>query len=118
MANPRLKIQNSRFKKLWVAVCILVLLAPAGLILPEFFRAGGAWGEWSPDKIKELAGYVPEGMRKISGLWSAPLAAYTLTGWDRGIKSYIIYIISGGVGVFAVAASAYILAKILSRSAK
>ncbi len=108
-------MKAKRFKKLWIWLGFMVLLAPVGLILPEFFKAGGAWGEWDIDQIKDIAGYIPEGLRKLSDLWSAPFPDYTLSGWDKGIMSYLSYIISGLVGVAVVAGFAYLITLFLKR---
>ncbi len=103
------------YRKLWIWIAILIILAPLGLILPGLFKAGGAWGEWGADEIKEIAGYVPEGLKRISKLWSAPFQDYAFSGWDKGVKSYAAYIISGIVGVAMVAAVSYVLGKILKK---
>lgn len=33
--------------KLWLFIVILIILVPIGLILPAYFKAGPAWGEWT-----------------------------------------------------------------------
>lgn len=110
-----MKTQDSNYRRLWIALGILILLAPIGLILPELFKAGGAWGEWGVDEIKDIAGYVPEGLKRISELWTAPIPDYAFTGWDKGVKSLIAYIVSGLIGVVIVVAVSYVLGKILKR---
>ncbi len=110
-----MKTPNSNYRKLWIGIGILILLAPLGLIIPELFKAGGAWGEWGADEIKDIAGYVPEGLKRIAELWSAPIPDYAFTGWDKGVKSYIAYIISGLVGVVIVVAVSYALGKLLKK---
>ena len=109
------KTEKSNYKKLWIGIVILTILAPLGLILPRLFKAGGAWGEWGAGGIKDIAGYVPQGLKRISELWSAPISDYTFAGWDKGVKSYAAYIISGIVGVVMVAAVSYVLGKILKK---
>lgn len=97
----------------------MILLAPIGLILPELLKAGGAWGEWSVDEIAEwmkkkgLEDYIPEGLKRLSEIWSAPIPDYVFSGWDKGIKPYIAYIISSLIGVAIIVAVAYLFAKIL-----
>jgi hypothetical protein len=115
MKSAKLKVRSSRSRKLWTGIGILALLSPLGLILPKLFGAGGAGGEWRVDEIKDIAGYVPEGLKRLSTLWSAPVADYAFEGWDRGFKAYVAYILSGILGVAIVAAVAYILGKILKR---
>ncbi len=84
--------------KLWLAIFLLVVISPLGLILPEFFKAGPAWGEW-----------------QRSTLWNALLPDYGLRGWEEKGLSYssFAYIISGLVGVAAVIAVIYLLSKLL-----
>ena len=55
--------------KLWIGVGALIILSPLGLIIPDHFKAGSAWGEWGADKIQKLVGYVPKGLGKLSSLW-------------------------------------------------
>jgi hypothetical protein len=106
---------RSPYAKLWIGIGILILLAPLGLILPEIFRAGGAWGEWGADEIKKIAGYVPEGLKRLSELWSSPIPDYAVTGWNKGAKSYVAYIVSGIIGVVLVVALAYLFGKIIRK---
>ena len=110
--------QKTNYRKLWIGIGILLLLAPLGLIVPELFHAHGAWGEWGADEIKDIAGYVPEGLKRLSELWSAPFPDYAFKGWDKGIKSYIAYTISGLLGVAVVVGCTFLLAKIIKRGEK
>lgn len=110
-----MKKEDSNYRKLWIGIGILILLAPLGLMLPELLKASGAWSEWGADGIKNIAGYLPEGLKRISELWSAPLPDYAFTGWDKGVKSYIAYLISGLIGVVLVVAVSYVLGKVLKR---
>ena len=52
MANSKFKIQNLKFRRLWVRIGILILLSPLGIILPDIFKSGGAWGEWGQKGLK------------------------------------------------------------------
>ena len=107
---------SSKFRKLWIGIGVLILLSPLGLVLPRMFRAGGAWGEWGLDGINERAGYVPEGLKGLSGIWSAPVSDYAFSGWNKGLKGYLAYILSGIVGVALVAGLAYVLGRVLKRN--
>lgn len=113
-----MKKKWSAYRRLWIGIGILILLAPIGLILPELFKAGGVWGEWRAEELKGKIGYVPEGLKKLSRLWSAPLSDYAFSGWGKGIKSYVAYILSGILGVSIVAAVSYILGKVLRKRQK
>lgn len=104
-----------KHRKLWIGIGTLIVLAPLGLILPDLFKAGGAWGEWGAEEIKGIVGYVPKGLKHISEYWSAPFSGYTFAGWNKGVKSYIAYILSGVAGVAIVVAASYVVGKILNR---
>lgn len=87
--------------KLWIGIVILIILSPLGLILPEHFKAGAAWGEWGVEEIKELAGYVPKGLESLSGIWNAPIPDYAFRGWEeKGLPHLsVAYIISAIIGI-------------------
>ena len=103
--------------KLWIGLAILIVLSPLGLLLPEYFKAGEAWGEWSGEKVKELVGYIPQGLEKLSSLWIAPLPDYTLKGSEgKGLLQIsFTYIISAVIGVMIIISIMFIIGKILSR---
>ena len=99
---------------------ILVALSPLGLILPQHFLAGSAWGEWGVDEIKELVGYIPKGLEKLSTFWSAPLPDYTFKGWEDkpiGALSFA-YIISAVLGVLLVVLIVLLLGKAIFKKDK
>ncbi len=108
----------ARYSKLWIGVGILILLTPLGLLLPRLFGSGGAWGEWGADEIERIAGYIPEGLKRIGGKWAAPIPDYAFSGWDEGVRSYAAYIISGVLGAAVVIAVSYILGRFLKREKK
>ncbi len=69
-----------KYRKGWIVLLALAILTPLGII-----AAGGAWGEWDLDGVKEHAGFVPEGMRaSTEGTTESPLAEYTVPGLDKG----------------------------------
>ncbi|MDD4907666.1 MAG: PDGLE domain-containing protein [Candidatus Omnitrophica bacterium] len=103
--------------KLWIGLGIFAVLSPLGLLLPEHFKAGDAWGEWGADGIKELVGYIPKGLEKLSSLWSAPLPDYAFKGWEeQGLASLsAAYIFSAVVGVIIVCVILLLIGKLLSK---
>lgn len=103
--------------KLWIALGVLILLSPLGLILPEHFKAGSAWGEWGADEMEKLVGYIPDGLKRLSELWSAPLPDYAFKGWeDKGLAHLsFAYIISAIVGSVLVALTISLLGKLLAK---
>jgi len=106
-------------KKLWIGLIVLALLTPLGVILPERFKAGGAWGEWGPEELKQLIGYMPEGFKKLANLWKAPVPDYNLSGQQSSMAGQIIsYIASGIIGILAVALVIYVISRLLVKNEK
>lgn len=105
------------FNKIWLGLGILVILSPLGLILPGYFKAGSAWGEWGVDEIQKLVGYIPQGLSKISILWSAPIPDYIFKGWEG--KSIIFlsfaYILSAVIGMLVCIGVIFVLGRFLSK---
>jgi len=106
--------------KLWIGLGVLIVLSPLGLLLPEHFKAGAAWGEWGVDEIKELAGYVPKGLEKLSRLWNAPIPDYAFKGWGgKGLSHLsIAYLVSAVVGISVTIGAALLIGKLLARKGK
>ncbi len=106
-------------KKLWIGLFILALLSPIGIILPEKFKTGGAWGEWGPEEIEKLLGYVPEGLKKLSELWKAPVPDYNFGGEGASMTIQVIsYVASGLIGILAVGLVIYLISKLIVRHEK
>ena len=101
--------------KLWIALGILILLSPLGLILPDHFKAGSAWGEWGADEMEKLVGYVPQGLKHLSELWNAPMPDYAFKGWEeKGLPHLsFAYILSAVVGVVLIALVIWLIGKCL-----
>ncbi len=101
--------------KLWIGIVILIALSPLGILFPEHFKAGSAWGEWGVDEIKSLAGYIPKGLEKFSSLWSAPISDYAFKNWQgKGLLQLSLgYILSAAVGIIAVIALMWLITKML-----
>lgn len=109
------KFQASPYKKLWIGIGILLLLSPLGIILPGIFKSGGAWGEWGPEGLEKITGYIPQELKKLSGLWKAPIPGYEFSGWKGLFKSSVAYIISGVIGVGLVVLVSILIGKFLAR---
>lgn len=103
--------------KLWMLIGILVIFVPIGLILPEQFKAGAAWGEWGSEEIKVLIGYIPRGLEKLASLWSAPIPDYAFKGWDgKGLSALsLAYIASAILGVAVVVGLSFLIGKFLGK---
>ncbi|MEW5744214.1 MAG: PDGLE domain-containing protein [Nitrospirota bacterium] len=103
-------------KKLWIGLLIMALLSPLGILLPEWFNAGDAWGEWGTDTLETLLGYVPEGLKKYADLWKAPAADYTFGGEQAPLSVQILsYIVSGLIGILLLSGVVYLISKFLVR---
>jgi hypothetical protein len=103
--------------KLWIGIGVLILLSPLGLLLPEHFKAGVAWGEWEIGQIKDFIGYIPKGLEKVSSLWNAPIPDYAFKGWEeRGLVHLsFAYIISAIIGIAVVVGIVLVIGKKLSK---
>lgn len=103
--------------KLWILVIILIILAPLGLILPGYFKAGAAWGEWSPEEIKVLIGYMPKGLEKLSSFWCAPIPDYAFKGWEgKSIGPLsLAYVISGIAGIAITVGIIFLIGRFLGK---
>jgi cobalt/nickel transport protein len=103
-------------KKLWLGLLVLALLTPLGVILPEKFGATGAWGEWGPGKLEKLLGYLPEGLRRLSELWKAPLPDYSFGGEGASrIVQVLSYVASGLIGILAIGLVIYAISRLVLR---
>jgi hypothetical protein len=103
--------------KLWIGLAALIILSPLGLIFPDRFHAGSAWGEWGADEMTKLVGYVPTGLEKLSSLWNAPMPDYAFKGWEEKGMTHLglAYIISALLGVAIIIAAMFLIGKLLAR---
>lgn len=93
--------------KLWILIAVLVILTPIGMVLPEYFKANAAWGEWGVEELMKLIGYVPKGIERLSSTWNAPIPDYG--------NSPIAYMASAALGIFAVVGIAFFIGKFLGK---
>ena len=106
----------SGFKKLWIAIGVLIVLSPIGVILPAMFKAGGAWGEWGLDEIEKVAGFIPDGMKRLGEIWKAPLPDYSLPSQGEALTGKSLgYVATAAIGVAFVSGLMFFLAKLLVR---
>lgn len=109
-----------KHKKLWIGLVILILLSPLGIILPAYFNAGSAWGEWSPSELGRRIGYVPDGMHKQSEQWKAPLPDYAFKDQEAApVRSLSLsYILSAALGVGVILVITILLGKVIAKREK
>lgn len=96
----------------------MALLTPVGIVLPRLFNAGAAWGEWGVDKLEELLGYTPQGLKKLSDLWKAPVPNYSFSGRDSMMLQIVSYIGSGVLGVLAVGLVVFLITRLMAKNGK
>ena len=105
-----------RLKRVGAAFTAIAVVAPLGLIAPGF-----AYGEGSVEDVQAAFGYVPQGLKDLSGIFSAPLGDYNLplpffsdanaALWHTAIG----YEISGIVGILLCGGAVYLGARLLGR---
>jgi cobalt/nickel transport system permease protein len=73
-------------KTLWIAIATLMILTPLGIL-----AAGTAWGEWP------LAFFAdpPQGLKRLSGFWSAPMPNYAIPLFHSPQLGYILSAMAG-----------------------
>lgn len=104
-------------KKLWTGLLIMALLSPLGILIPALFNSGGAWGEWGTEALESLIGYMPEGMKKYSGIWNAPVPDYSIAGEGGSMAAQSLYYIASGVlGMLLVISLIYLILKISGKN--
>jgi cobalt/nickel transport system permease protein len=99
-----------RYRKGWIALAILALLTPLGIV-----SAGGAWGEWGLDGVRERSGVVPEGMRRsAAGAHDAPLGDYAVPGLGgSSFREGLGTVAAAFAGAGATALAAYGIGRVM-----
>lgn len=83
------KNEKTNNKSLAILLASLIILSPLGLI-----ASGTAWGEWNIEKISNLIGFVPKGMK--NGIhFKSLIPGYSI----NGVHEFAAYIISAALGV-------------------
>ena len=89
----------AKWRALWTGLAVMIVLVPVGLLAP-----GTAWGEWGAQELTSRGlAFVPQGLAKLSGLWSAPLPGYNLPALRNANLSYILSGITGTIVIGIVA---------------
>ena len=106
-------------KKILIILLLLCLITPVGILLPMFFNAGDAWGEWYAKTVKELVGYVPRGLERYSDVWEAPLPDYTINSEDTSVVHQSgYYIVSGIIGATVTLVVMLLISRLIVKSWK
>ncbi|ERI90718.1 cobalamin biosynthesis protein CbiM [Clostridiales bacterium oral taxon 876 str. F0540] len=97
--------EKIKLKPIYSLIIGLVLISPLGLL-----ASGTAWGEWSTDEIKDILGFIPQGMKNGFN-FNAAMADYSLKGTNETLG----YVASAAVGLLIIFLL-FKLAKKMSRS--
>jgi cobalt/nickel transport system permease protein len=103
-------------KRVGTSFVVVAVVAPLGLIAP-----GIAYGEGKAADVNAAFGYVPPGLKSLSGVFSAPLSGYNLplpffSGASAPLwHAAVGYEISGVFGILAVGGIVYGIARLLRR---
>ena len=126
LATSRPAIESRRggpLRTAWLAVAILMILSPLGLI-----TAGTAWGEWRAAEFADPAARVsiagasggaippavaPAGLQRLSRVWTAPLTGYAPSFLRSDAMGYVF---SAMVGVGVVLLSVLAVQALLLRA--
>jgi hypothetical protein len=105
-----------RYKRVGTAFTAIAVVAPLGLIAPGF-----AYGEGSTEDVQAAFGYVPQGLRDLSTVFSAPLGGYSIPLpffsdanaelWHTAIG----YEITGIIGILLCGGMVYFAGRLLGR---
>lgn len=99
--------------KLWIGLLLLALLTPLGIVIPEYFKAGDAWGEWSVETLRaKLGGPAPAKLEENADRYRAPVPDYSIGG-NNGNRTVRIVSYAGSALGFALVA--YIIAKLAGK---
>jgi cobalt/nickel transport system permease protein len=96
-----------KLRALWIALAVLVVATPLGLLAP-----GTAWGEWGADELTHLGlSFVPQGLERLQGLWGAPIPDYDLPALGN---ANLAYILSAVLGIVLVGVVTWLLTAVLN----
>lgn len=87
-----------RFKGIIIAIALLIVLTPLGLLSQET-----AWGEWGSDEIIARLGFIPQGFARFADFWKGILPDYSLVGAGNSATGLVGgYILSAALGVVLI----------------
>ncbi|MBI5287010.1 MAG: cobalt transporter CbiM [Deltaproteobacteria bacterium] len=101
------KPTTNPLKPLWIGLAILIILTPLGLL-----AQGTAWGEGASEELLAFLGYIPEGLKRLEGLWDSLMPDYNLPGWDGPVESAFGYIISAAIGSGIIVLTIYLVGRV------
>lgn len=101
-------IKNRSWRPLWIALIVLVIISPLGLLAP-----GTAWGEWGAEELSSLGlSFIPQGLEQLSSLWAAPMPDYDISAVGNANTAYIL---SAAVGIVITIAVVWLFSILITR---
>ena len=82
---------------LWAGLGALILLTPLGLL-----ASGSAWGEWAPGAVKGMVGYMPAGLQRMGGVWTAAMPDYAPAFIKDPVVGYVAAALTGAALIVAI----------------
>jgi hypothetical protein len=105
------KSMEKNVKVFLIALGVLVILAPLGLL-----ASGTAYGEWGPEDLQQMVGYVPAGLQHLSELWHPLLPDYDFPGGHDTVPGATPgYYVSAMIGVILCAGFMYGVGKAIAK---
>lgn len=102
------------WKKYWLALGALVVLSPLGIL-----ASGAPWGDWSPEEIEKMIGYLPRGIAKATEFKFKLFPDYAISGWNNTFfQSATGYIISAVAGLLLIFLAVYLFSKFQAKGEK
>ena len=92
---------------LWTGLAGLILLTPLGVL-----AQGTAWGEWGAAELRASLGYLPAGLGRIGGLWTAAMPDYAPPFIADPLVGYLIAAV---LGAALVVGMTWLLGRLLAR---
>jgi len=83
------KKETSDIFLFFIVVLLIMLLVPLGILTEN-----PAWGEWNLSFFHEKLGFIPQGLKHFSTLYSAPLHRYLLPGMSAVASYYLSAILA------------------------
>ena len=107
LALAEQRVGLRRLRILWIALAVLAVATPLGLLAP-----GTAWGEWGSDELAGLGlGFVPQGLKQLEGLWGAPFKDYDVAALGNPTLGYVL---SAVIGIVLAGLVAWLLTTALT----
>jgi hypothetical protein len=85
---------------------VLILLTPIGVL-----AQGTAWGEWGAEQLRSALGFVPAGLQRLSGIWTAAIPGYA-PGFVK--NPLLAYLVAAVIGAALVVGVTWAIAKLLT----